>query len=175
MCRTEEESVNGVGSAHVTTPSIPSKEGAYRPLPLSPLPIRRPPPRPVTRARRVALVTLVCAAAAAIGAGRGLYGSFWWTVSSSGREEDGSGADLFNERLNISTSGVSFLEVYAFVRIFPGMHVNSSSKSVPGTYVLCGRGTIQVVWWCNAHQRCSTCNITSQHDNCGGSTHYIQL
>lgn len=109
MCRTGEEDVGGVDSAHVTAPpSIPSKEDACRPLPLGP-PTRRPPPRrPLTGARRVAFVTLLCAAAAAIGASRSWHGGYWWT--NSGRGKDESGADLFNERLNLSTSGVSLLK-----------------------------------------------------------------
>lgn len=76
-------------------------------------------------------MTLVCAAAAAIGAGRGCYGAFWWTASGSGTGEDGGGADLFNERLIISTSGVSSLEVlYEVVLIFLLCiySINSSSK-----------------------------------------------
>ncbi|CAN0410279.1 unnamed protein product, partial [Laminaria digitata] len=104
MCRTEEEDVSGVDSAHVTAaPSVPSKEDACRPLPLGPPTRKRPPRRPLTGARRAALVTLLCAAAAAIGASRGWYGASWWTNSGRGKEE--GGADLFNERLNISTSG----------------------------------------------------------------------
>lgn len=108
MCRTEEENVSGVDSAHVTAaPSVLSKEDACRPLPLGPLTRRQRPHRPLTGARRAALVTLLCAVAAAIGTSRGWHGASWWT--NSGRGKDESAADLFNERLNISTSGVSVL------------------------------------------------------------------
>ena len=108
MCRTEEEDVSGVDSAHVTAaPSVLSKEDACRPLPLGPRTRRQRPRRPLTGARRAALVTLLCAVAAAIGTSRGWYGASWWT--NIGRGKDENAADLFNERLNISTSGVSVL------------------------------------------------------------------
>lgn len=61
-------------------------------------------------------MTLLCAAAAAIGASRGWYGASWWTNGGRGKEE--GGADLFNERLNISTSGVSRVSWGLFVLIF---------------------------------------------------------
>lgn len=60
-------------------------------------------------------MTLLCAAAAAIGASRGWYGASWWTNIGKGKDE--SAVDLFNERLNISTSGVSVL-CRLFVLIF---------------------------------------------------------
>lgn len=127
MCRTEEEGVSGVDSAHVATaPSVPSKEGSCRPLPLGP-PTRRPRPRrPLTGARRAALVTLLCAAAAAIGASRGWYGASWWTNIGKGKDE--SAVDLFNERLNISTSGVSVLclEVCSYIS---GVYVRDTALS----------------------------------------------